>query len=293
MNQNDAKLIISSLKSYSAIASEVLEYIHKYDYRAEAASWNTQPTLIEVEHPTLYNLYIRLARYIMQIPHREDNLDRSSLLYKENIESFCKYINVSKDTMLAAGFNRIKIEPMKKVAEAFKGLNLIKESALLHNVYEFAYNVRKWYQSSKNNPGTPIILKLEINYDEASPAELAVDHGFATFERLFKPSCNYSSKQKRALFDSLKELYKTEDPKTADRIVMAVILTFRKPRSHYRQPFSTLKISQCKELAMAAFERDGKVIRSYTENSLTDQPKLSDAHVKRAESIISKSLESI
>ena len=47
------------------------------------------------------------------------------------------------------------------------------------------------------------------------------------------------------------------------------------------------------ELAMAAFERDGKVIRSYTENSLTDQPKLSDAHVKRAESIISKSLESI
>ena len=76
MNQNDAKLIISSLKSYSAMASEVLEYIHKYDYRAEAASCNTQPTLIEVEHPTLYNLYIRLARYIMQIPHREDNLDR-------------------------------------------------------------------------------------------------------------------------------------------------------------------------------------------------------------------------
>lgn len=295
MNDRDAELIISSLRGYSTEASKVLEYIHKYDYRSEAAAWDTNrnPSLLEVEHPTLYDLFIRLAHYINQIPHRNDNIARNSLLCKNNFESFCRYINASQNTLIAAGFNRIKIEPMKKVAEAFKSLNLVNESAILLNVYNFTFKVRKWYQASKRNLGTPIVLKLEINYDEASTTDLAEDRGFSSFESLFKPSCNYSSKQKRALYDNLKELYNTEDPKTADKIVMAVILKFRKPHTHYHQPFGTKAITECKVQAMAAFERDGKVIRSYTENSLTDPPKLADAHVKRAESIISKSLESI
>lgn len=295
MNNRDAELILSSLRGYSSEASTVLEYIHKYDYRSEAAAWDTNrhPSLLEVEHPTLYDLFIRLAHYINQIPHLNHNIARNALLCKSNFESFCRYINASQDTLLAAGFNHIKIEPMKKVAEAFKNLNLIKESALMLNVYNFTFTVRKWYQTSKRNPGTPIVLKLEINYDEASPTDLAKDRGYSSFESLFKPSCNYSSKQKRALYDNLKELYNTEDPKTVDKIVMAVILKFRKAHTHYHQPFGTNNITECKKHAMAAFERDGKVIRSYTENSLTDPPKLADSHVKRAESIISKSLESI
>ena len=137
------------------------------------------------------------------------------------------------------------------------------------------------------------MLKLEINYDEASPADLAADEGYRTFASLFKPSCNYSTKQKRALYNALKALYSTEDPKTADRIVMAVILIFRKPKTSHRQPFGTKNITKCKETAMAAFDRDCKVIRSYTENSLTDAPKLADTHVKRAESIIAAALDSI
>ena len=295
MNNRDAELILSSLRGYSSEASTVLEYIHKYDYRSEAAAWDTNrhPSLLEVEHPTLYDLFIRLAHYINQVPHLNHNIARNALLCKSNFESFCRYINASQDTLLAAGFNHIKIEPMKKVAEAFKNLNLIKESALMLNVYNFTFTVRKWYQTSKRNPGTPIVLKLEINYDEASPTDLAKDRGYSSFESLFKPSCNYSSKQKRALYDNLKELYNTEDPKTVDKIVMAVILKFRKAHTHYHQPFGTNNITECKKQAMAAFERDGKVIRSYTENSLTDPPKLADSHVKRAESIISKSLESI
>ena len=293
MTYQDAEQITTTLSGYSAEATEVLQYLQKYDYRDEAAKWETtrQPTLLEAEHPTLYDLYIRLVRFIRPIPHRTDNLDRGTLLFKDNFETFCNYLNVSLDTLLAARFNRIPIEPMLNVAAAFGELNLKGESALLRRVYDFAYGIRRWYQASKKNPGTPVILKLEINYDEASPADLAADEGYAIFAGLFKKTCNYSTRQKRTLYNSLKELYSTEDPKTADRIVMAVILLFRKPKTHYRQPFGTKNITTCKEKAMDAFGRDCKVIRSYTEKSLTDPPKLADTHVKRAESIIAKALE--
>lgn len=295
MDQKGAELIIDCLRDYSSEAAKALEYMQSFDYRDEAAKWETlrQPTVIEAEHPTLYDLYLRLVRHVSIVPHRTDNFRREALLCKDNFDTFRNYLQASQDTLLAARFNRIPIEPMLNVSDAFKALNLTAEAGLLHRIYDFAYSIRKWYQASKKNPGTPIEVKLEINYDEASPAELAADEGFATFSRLFKPSCNYSSKQKRALYNSLKALYGTEDPKTADKIVMAVILIFRKPKTRYRQPFGTKNITSCKETAMAAFGRDCKVIRSYTEKSLTDPPKLADTHVKRAESIISAALDSI
>lgn len=295
MDQKGAELIISSLRDYSAEASKALEYLQKYDYRGEAAKWETmkQPPLLEVEHPTIYDLYIRLVRFIRPVPHLKDKLPREALLYKDNFDTFSNYINVSQETLLAARFNRIPIEPMLGVADAFQNLSLTSEAGLLRRVYEFAYSVRKWYQASKRNPCTPIVLKLEINYDEASPADLAADAGYATFASLFKKSCNYSTKQKRALYDGLKELYTSGDPKDADRTVMAVILLFRKPKTHYRQPFGTKNITTCKEKAMDAFGRDCQVIKSYSENSLTCAPKLADVHVKRAESIIAAALASI
>lgn len=295
MDHQCAERLIATFSGYSAEAVKVLEYLQKYDYSGEAAKWETmrQPTVIEAEHPTLNDLYLRLVRYISNIPHRSDNLDRDVLLTHDNFQTFCNYLRVSEETLLAACFNRISIEPMQSVADAFQALNLTKEAGLLRRVYDYAYCIRQWYQKSKRNPGTPIELKLEINYDEATLEDLAADKGCATFLRLFKPSCNYSAKQKRALYNGLKALYATEDPKTADKIVMAVILLFRKPKTHYRQPFGTKNISTCKETAMEAFGRDCQTIRSYSENSLTSAPKLADAHVKRAESIIAAALESI
>lgn len=295
MDQKGAELIIATLKDYSAEAVKALEYLQKYDYRGEAAKWETMkhPPLLEVEHPTLYDLYIRLVKYIRPVSYLKDKPAREALLYRDNFETFSNYLQVSQDTLLAARFNHVPIEPMLNVADAFMALNLTSESGLLRRVYEFALSVRKWYQASKKNPGTPIALKLEINYDEAFPADLASDSGYITFASLFKPSCNYSTAQKRALYEGLKALYSTEDAKTADRTVMAVILLFRKAKTHYHQPFGTKNITSCKEKAMAAFNRDCSVIKSYSENSLTDPPKLADAHVKRAESIIAKALESI
>ncbi len=295
MDQKGAELIISSLRDYSAEAAKALEYLQKYDYRGEAAKWETmkQPPLLEVEHPTIYDLYIRLVRFIRPVPHLKEKLPREALLYKDNFDTFSNYINVSQETLLAARFNRIPIEPMLGVADAFQNLSLTSEAGLLRRVYEFAYSVRKWYQTSKRNPGTPIVLKLEINYDEASPADLAADAGYATFASLFKKSCNYSTKQKRTLYNSLKDLYTSEDPKVADKTVMDVILLFRKPKTHYRQPFGTKNITTCKEKAMDAFGRDCQVIKSYSENSLTCAPKLADVHVKRAESLIAAALASI
>lgn len=207
MDHKGAELIITTLGDYSAEAVSVLEYLQKYDYRNEAAEWETlrQPALLEAEHPTLYGLYIRLVRYMSAIPHRTDNLDRAALLQKDNFLTFCNYLQVSQETLLAARFDCIPIEPMLSVATAFKGLGLNAESGLLQRVYDFAYSVRKWYQASKRNPGTPIELKLEINYEEASPEDLAADEGYTTFASLFKPSCNYSTKQKRALYNALKD----------------------------------------------------------------------------------------
>lgn len=295
MDQKGAELILASLRDYSAEATKALVYLQKFDYHGEAAKWETikQPALLENEHPNLYDLYIRLVRFIRPVSFIKDKPAREALLYRDNFETFRNYLHVSQDTLLAARFNRIPIEPMLNVADAFKDLNLTSESGLLRRVYEFAYSIRQWYQKSKRNPGTPIEVKLEINYDEASPAELAADSGYATFISLFKPSCNYSAKQKRALYNGLKALYSTEDPKVADKTVMAVILLFRKPKTHYRQPFGTKNITTCKEKAMAAFGRDCQVIKSYSENSLTCAPKLADAHVKRAESIIAFALDSI
>lgn len=295
MDQKGAELILASLRDYSAEATKALVCLQKFDYHGEAAKWETikQPALLENEHPNLYDLYIRLVRFIRLVSFVKDKPAREALLYRDNFETFRNYLHVSQDTLLAARFNRIPIEPMLNVADAFKDLNLTSEFGLLRRVYEFAYSIRQWYQKSKRNPGTPIEVKLEINYDEASPAELAADAGYATFASLFKKSCNYSTKQKRTLYNSLKDLYSTEDPKVADKTVMAVILLFRKPKTHYRQPFGTKNITTCKEKAMDAFGRDCQVIKSYSENSLTSAPKLADVHVKRAESIIAAALDSI
>lgn len=293
MQQHQAQHIIETLKDYSAIAAGVLDYLEKYDYRDDASNWHTDtnPPLIEAEHPTLRDLYYRLARLIGPLPFREDNIPTESHLSKANIEAFANYLNCTQDKQCAAKCTRIPIEPMKSVADAFRDLNLLTESRRLQNIYIFAYGIRNWHQKTKSNPGTPINIIQNLNYEQATPAELAADQGYKTFADLFKPSCNYTTPQKRAIYTALKSLYVTLSPKVADKTVMAVILLFRKAKSKYHQPFITVKIGVCKEKAMAAFGRDTKAIKSYTENSLTGNPQIGQDHVKRAESILSKALE--
>lgn len=293
MQRQQAQHIIETLKDYSTIAAEVLEHLEKYDYRNDASDWYTDinPPLMEAAHPTLRDLYYRLARLMGPLPFREDNIPSENHLSKTNIEAFANYLNFTRDKQCAAKCTRIPIEPIKSVADAFHDLNLLTESRRLQNIYTFAYGIRNWYQKTRYNPGTPIEIIQNLNYDQATPTEIAADQGYKTFADLFKPSCNYTTPQKRAIYTALKSLYVTLSPKVADKTVMAVILLFRKAKSKYHQPFITVKIGVCKEKAMAAFGRDTKAIKSYTENSLTGNPQIGQDHVKRAESIISKALE--
>ena len=293
MNHSDAESIIETFKEYSAEAKNVLGYLQRYDYRQEAADWDNQqdPTLVEAEHPKLHDIYIRLARYLGPIPYRTDNLDRAAMLRVENLDSFKNYLEVSQETLLAAKFNRIPIEPMQDVANAFEDLGLLTEAARLRGIHDYALGFRRWYRQSKHNPGTPITINIEVNYDQAPPEVLESDSNYRTFASLFSSTCNYSTKQKRALFNGLKELYATSDPAVADKVVMAVILLFRKPRTTYKRPFGDVGISDCKSKAMSAFGRDTTVIKSYTENSLTKPPKIAQVHITQATSIIAKALE--
>lgn len=192
--------------------------------------------------------------------------------------------------MLAAKVKKINIEPMAAVAKSFGNLNRKSEERQLENIYNFAYGIRKWYRSCKNNFGTSIAIKLELNYDEATPEEIAKDSGYKTFTDLFSPSCNYATSQKRALYNSLKALYGTIDDKAADKTVMAVILLFRNSKK-YRKAFSTSTLAVCKESAMASFGRSIMNIKAYSDNSLATNPKLGEEHVKRAESLIVAALE--
>ncbi len=293
MDQKGIEKILTTLKAYSDAAEEVAYNLQKYDYRAEALEWERcdEPGVIESVHPTLHDLYSRLAKFIAPLTYRDDNLDREELLSRSNISAVINWLEVNHDTLTGARFNRINIEPMEDAANEFRNLNLLTEARHLHNIWQFAYTIRQWNQKSKYNPGTPIRLNVELNYDEATPADLAKDEKFRIFASLFKSSCNYTTEQKRRLYNALKKLYATIDPKAADRTVMAVILLFRKPKTSYRQPFGTQNITTCKEKAMQSFDRDCTVIRSYTEYSLTGQPKLADEHVKRAESIIKSALD--
>lgn len=293
MQRQQAQHIIETLKDYSTIAADVLEYLEKYDYRDDASNWHTDtnPPLIEAEHPTLRDLYYRLTRLIGPLPFREDNIPSESHLSKANIEAFANYLNCTQDKQCAAKCTRIPIEPMKSVADAFHDLNLLTESRRLQNIYIFAYGIRRWHQKTKSNPGTPIKIIQNLNYDQATPAEISVDQGYKTFADLFKPSCNYTTPQKRALYNALKALYDTLPTKDADKTVMAVILLFRKSKSKYHQPFITTRIGICKEKAMASFGRDTSNIKSYSDHSLENAPRIGEDHVKRAETIISKALE--
>ena len=292
MDKNGTEKILATLKAYSETAEEVVVNLQKYDYRNEALEWDPSaaPAVMESSHPTLRDLHIRLARFIATITWREDNLQRDQLLSRNNLEAVIAYLNVCQDTLTGAKFNRVSIEPMLNVAQEFENLNLLTESRRLRFIYEFAYAIRQWNRKAKYNPGTPIHMNVEINYDDATPDELKQDEGYTIFASLFKPSCNYITKQKRTIYNELKKLYTTIDPKDADRTVMAVILLFRKKKSSYGRPFSDERITKCKEKAMTAFGRDTKVIRSYTENSLTGNPPIGLDHVNRAESIIKTAL---
>lgn len=293
MNTTKAQIIIETLRKYSEETKQVAHDLEKYDYRDEAAHWYDEydPSLIEAAHPTLRDLHNRLAKYITTNPYSNDNISRDEHLSKTNLESVINYLQVSRDTLLAVKVGSIAIEPMQAVADAFKTLNLLTEYRRFNNICEFAHGIRQWYRASKNNHGTTIVINTQFNYDEATPAELAADAGYKMFARLFKPSCNYTTAQKRNLYNSLKQLYTSDiDAKEADKTVMAVILLFRQDKQ-YKAPFSANKIGKCKEIAMASLSRNCKTIKSYSESSLTDDPRLGQDHVKRAESLIKHALE--
>ncbi len=290
---NNPEDIIEMLQEYSEEASSVLSYLENYDYRQEAEHWDIEaehPKLIEPEHPTLIGLYRKLIRFTKTIYGRDDNINPDRQLNRDNITEFATHLQVSRNLLLAEKLKSIKIEPIRKVAEAFGALNRKSEEGQLRNIYKFAYGIRKWHRASKNNFGTVVTINLELNYNEATPAELAADQGYKTFADLFNPSCNYSTSQKRALYNSLKALYGQIDGSAADKTVMAVILLFRtNPR--YKKAFSTPSLSTCKEKALAALGRNTSKIKSYSDKSLHSDPRLGEAHVKRAESLIAAALE--
>ncbi len=285
--------IIATLKQYSSEAQTVIGYMGKYDYRQEANTWNeyeSNPILLEPEHPTLHGLYNRLVRYIKANPDIDDNIDADNRLSRANLEEFINHLEVSQETNLAAAFNVIPIEPLCEVSNKFKELNLLTESRLLNVIYTFAHGVRKWHKASQNNHGTIININIELNYDEATPEELAADAGFKIFSDLFKSTCHYTSKTKRTLYNSLKKLYSTIDEKAADKTVMATILLFRS-KTIYRTPFSDEGYMNCKRKAFESLGRDSNNVSNYTEDSLTSAPKLGRAHVNRAETLIKEALE--
>ena len=295
MNATTAKQIIDTLRDYAEEAKNAAYTLERYDYREEAREWrnDSQPALLEAVHPTLRNISDRLTKFIANIPYKIDNLDKSLLLSEANIRAVANYLQCTRDTTLAAQVNTIEIEPMKAVADKFKALNLVSEHRRFNNIYEFAHGIRQWHRASKHNPCTQIQITLCLNYDEATPAEIAQDAGYKIFSDLFKPSCNYTSYQKRQLYNNLKKLYgKTSeiDEKTADKTVMAVILLFRHDRK-YKTPFNATKIGYCKEKAFTSLSRTIQNAKSYSDNSLESAPKLGEDHVKRAESIIKASLE--
>ena len=203
--------------------------------------------------------------------------------------AFANYLEVTNDTLTAAAFNRIAIEPMQNIAAAFKELNLQTEARILNNIYEFAHGIRKWHKAAKNNPGTPISITLELNYDQVTPEEQSADAGFKIFTDIFKPTCNYTTSDKRALYKALKAIYDTNDEKVADKIVMAFILLFR-TKPVFKKPFSDCRIGECKRKTFASLGKTGASVKSYTENSLTKAPKLTDETVKQAENIIRTAL---
>ena len=291
MDNQGAKAIVSTLKEYSVQAKSVLDFLYQYDYREEANEWyaHQDPKLLEPEHPTLRGLYHTLARLIGPIPGRNDNLSDGITLSRENIQAFLNYLEVSRDIPLALTFNRIKIEPLREVAEKFDELNLKNEARRLLNIHNFAYGIRKWACESKNNSGAIIKIMFELNYDEATPEEIDANAGYKTFSDLFRPDTNYSASQKRALYDSLKDLYSTStlNVKDADRTVMAAILILRN-KDIYKRCFDCHKFVECKKRAFSSFRRDCSVVKSYTDNSLESATKIAKKHIIRAENIIIK-----
>lgn len=291
MDTQGAQNIIATLKSYSSTAAETLGILSQYDYREEANQWDidTHPKLLEPEHPTLRGLYYRLAHHITTIPGYQNCIDKNNQISRANITAFTNYLEVTNDILTAAAFNRIAIEPMQDIAVAFKDLNLQTEARILNNIYQFAHGIRKWHKAAKNNPATPINITLELNYDQVTPAEQSADAGFKTFTDLFKPTCNYTTSEKRALYNALKATYNANDENVADKIVMAFILLFR-TKTIYKKPFCESKIGVCKKKTFASIGKTGASVKSYTGNSLTKAPKLTDETVKQAENIIRAAL---
>lgn len=287
MDTQGAQNIIATLKSYSSTAAETLDILSQYDYREEANQWDidTHPKLLEPEHPTLRGLYYRLAHHITTIPGYQNCIDKNNQISRANIAAFANYLEVTNDTLTAAAFNRVAIEPMQDIVTAFKDLNLQNEARVLNNIYQFAHGIRKWHKAAKNNLGTPINITLELNYDQVTPAEQSADAGFKTFTDLFKPTCNYTTSEKRALYNALKATYNANDENVADKIVMAFILLFR-TKTIYKKPFCESKIGVCKKKTFASIGKTGASVKSYTGNSLTKAPKLTDETVKQAENII-------
>lgn len=289
--------IIQILKEYSAAAESAYGYLQKYDYHKEARDWDKpeDPKLLEPTHPTLRYLYSSLARYIVTVNYAGlESLPVENRLSKNNIQSFTGYLEASEDRLLAERFCSFGIEAMKEVADQFDMLNLVAQARILRNVYSFCLGIRQWCTKSKYNPGTPIEIKLDLNYDEVTPQEQDADRPFSRFRSLFLNSCNYTDSQKRNMHKALSDLYNTLTPGNADKTVIGFLLLMRKKKS-FKNVFTREAFVDCKRILFDSLGRNwveaNANTHSYSENSLESDPILGRAHVKRAENLIKTALE--
>lgn len=243
--------LLDTLEELSDAAAKVLPHLEKYDYHKEAKSDFENHLSLDVLPKPLKEIVNGLLYYCMSMLDRNDNLPSRCLLNKANMQRFINNLNLSGDKSQIQQIQYIDIDPIKGVADCLGEIGLSNQSRQLENVYEFCLALRE-FKAAKPNGNTRIninftVAKEELNEDEQLQAQIYTD-----FCTIFKAG-SLSSSQKKAIYNSFRQLLADKGQDMPHLVIMAaILLLFTKPA--YGKPLkgtlNSIRITVFKSLGL-------------------------------------------
>lgn len=261
--------IIDSLQRLSEAAYEALPLLEKHDYRKEADDFGSEKLELNLMPKHLQDIVKSLMMFCSPITHNGERIPDDALLDSENLQIFIDNLEISGDRTLLRQFNHIDLEPIKEIIPHLEQLGLARQARLLDNIYNFADELRSNGRTNsirpKSSEQAPIQINVTLAPDEMTEDQLEAANLFKVFNDIFRPGVLYPA-QRRALFDSFRNLLSDTSVQKPHLIIIAAICLMATYRS-YGKPLSGT-FNHIRETVFTSLGLPATTGKSYRENSL-------------------------
>lgn len=253
--------LLETLEKLSDAASQALPYLEKYDYRKETDTLTEDNLPLDVLPKPLKEILDSLLICCIPLLNHDGNLPANRLLNGKNILRSIENLNISGDKTSISQIQFISLAPIRDAADKLEEIGLNTQASLLSNAYKFGQTLRQ-YRCGTVQQISPVFILPE---DEIPEDKKTQSHNYSDFCSIFKPGA-FSSSQKRALYDSFRELLSDESQTKPHLVILAAILLLRNQRSFGRPLTGTL--NHVRTVVFKSLGRPENTAKAYKETSL-------------------------